>query len=98
VTVNRGALLWAGADLRRRWRGALFLALLAGLGAGVVLAAVVGIRRTDSALDRAIAERRVPVVGLTVSAVVACVALLLLAVVPGMRTARESPSEVLRSE
>jgi putative ABC transport system permease protein len=59
VTVNRGALLWAGADLRRRWRGALFLALLAGLGAGVVLAAVVGIRRTDSALDRAIAERRV---------------------------------------
>ena len=57
--MNRGVMLWTRSDLRRRWRGALFLALLAGLGAGVVLAAVVGIRRTDSALDRAIAERRV---------------------------------------
>ena len=61
--MNRGATMLdvdrGRADLRRRWRGALFLALLAGLGAGVVLAAVAGIRRTDSALDRAIAERRV---------------------------------------
>ena len=58
--MNRGAMLWTRSDLRRRWRGALFLALLAGLGAGVVLAAVVGARRTESALDRAITERRVP--------------------------------------
>jgi hypothetical protein len=88
--VNRGALLWAGADLRRRWRGALFLALLAGLGAGVVL--------TPPVVVRPATVQFVPVVVLTISAVVACVTLLLLTVVPGMRTARVSPAEVLRSE
>ncbi len=59
MILDRGALLWARSDLRRGWRGAVFVAVLAGLGAAVVLAATAGIRRTESALDRAIAERRV---------------------------------------
>ena len=52
--MNGGALLWARTDVRRRWTGLVFLALLAGLGAGVVLTAVAGVRRTESALDRAL--------------------------------------------
>ena len=57
--INGGALLWVRADLRHRWRGIVFLALLAGIGFGIVLAALGGARRTDSAIDRAIDERRV---------------------------------------
>ena len=57
--INGGALLWVRADLRHRWRGIVFLALLAGIGFGIVLAALGGARRTDSAIDRAIVERRV---------------------------------------
>ena len=57
--INRGALVWVRADLRQRWRGVVFLVLLAGIGFGIVLAALGGARRTDSAIDRAIEERRV---------------------------------------
>jgi hypothetical protein len=41
----------AGAELRRRWKATLLLALLFGLVAGVVIAAFAGARRTRSALD-----------------------------------------------
>ena len=39
--INRGALVWVRADLRQRWRGVVFLVLLAGIGFGIVLAALV---------------------------------------------------------
>jgi hypothetical protein len=42
----------ARAELRRRWRSTLVLALLAGLTGGVVLASVAGARRTSTAMDR----------------------------------------------
>ena len=46
------SLLWAGADIRRRWRSLIVLGLLAGLTAGVAMAALAGARRTDTALAR----------------------------------------------
>ena len=39
-------------ELRRRWRGLLSLALIAGVGGGAALAAVAGARRTDSVYPR----------------------------------------------
>ncbi len=42
----------ARAELRRRWRSTLVLALLAGLAGGIVLASVAGARRTSTAMDR----------------------------------------------
>jgi FtsX-like permease family len=52
--------VWActRAELRRRWRAILLLALVVGLTGGVVLAAVAGARRTDSAMDRFLAYYR----------------------------------------
>ncbi len=44
------------AELRTRWRSALGLALLVGLAGGIVLTAIAGARRTDSAYPRFIAE------------------------------------------
>lgn len=44
--------VWARADVRSRWRSLVALALLAGITAGVALAALAGARRTDAALDR----------------------------------------------
>src|SRR5215212_4336717 len=44
--------MWARADARSRWRSLIALALLAGVTAGVALAALAGARRTDAALDR----------------------------------------------
>ena len=46
------ARLWAGADLRRRWRSLVALGVLVGITAGFALAALAGARRTDSALAR----------------------------------------------
>ena len=46
------SLLWAGADIRRRWRSLIVLGLLAGLTAGLAMAAFAGARRTDTALGR----------------------------------------------
>src|SRR5438105_15412141 len=40
------------AERRRRWRSWLALSLLVGLGAGVVLSALVGARRTETAYPR----------------------------------------------
>lgn len=44
--------MWARADLRHRWRSLVALGLLAGVTAGLSLAAFAGARRTDSALER----------------------------------------------
>ena len=48
----RGAAVWAGSDMRRRWRSLLVLALLAGLTSALAMAAAAGARRTDTALTR----------------------------------------------
>jgi hypothetical protein len=44
--------LLVGAELRRRWRSHLAIALLVGVIGGVVLTLVAGARRTDGALNR----------------------------------------------
>jgi hypothetical protein len=51
------AAVWARtrAELRRRWRATVLLTMVVGLAGGVVLAAVAGARRTDSAMDRFLA-------------------------------------------
>jgi hypothetical protein len=46
------AWLIVRADLRRRWRAMLAMALLIGLVSGVVLVAAAGARRTDTAYPR----------------------------------------------
>ena len=46
------ALTWLRLDLRRRWRSLVVLALLVALSAGVVLTAVAGARRGDTAFGR----------------------------------------------
>lgn len=46
------------SELRGRWRAWLALALVAGLMAGLVLAAVAGARRTESAYDRFLNRQR----------------------------------------
>ena len=45
-------LLWARADVRRRWRSLVVLGLLAGITAGLAMATFAGARRTDTALAR----------------------------------------------
>ena len=45
-------LTWLRLDLRRRWRSLVVLALLVALSAGVVLTAVAGARRGDTAFGR----------------------------------------------
>jgi hypothetical protein len=54
------AAVWvrARAELRRRWRATVLLAVLVGLAGGAVMAAVAGARRTDSAMDRFLAWSR----------------------------------------
>jgi hypothetical protein len=52
LRVMGGVGYRAGRDLRRSWRSLLVSALLIGLAAGVVLAAVAGARRNGSAFDR----------------------------------------------
>ena len=46
------ALTWLRLDLRRRWRSLVVLVLLVALSVGVVLTAVAGARRGDTAFDR----------------------------------------------
>lgn len=43
---------WVGHDARRRWRGAILLAVFVALAGGVVLSAFVGARRGATSLDR----------------------------------------------
>jgi ABC-type lipoprotein release transport system permease subunit len=54
------AWVFLRAELRRRWRAWLGVALLAGAFAGVVMAAVAGARRTDSAYPRLLAWSKAP--------------------------------------
>ncbi len=44
--------LWAAADLRARWRSLVVLGVLAGITAGLAVAAYDGAQRTGTALDR----------------------------------------------
>src|SRR5437016_4451133 len=44
--------LWARREVRARWRSLVVLGVLAGLAAGVALAAVAGARRTSNAYAR----------------------------------------------
>jgi hypothetical protein len=46
------ARLWAATDIRSRWKALVAVGVIAGLTAGLALAAVAGARRTDTALDR----------------------------------------------
>ena len=43
---------WAASELRRRWRALTSLAVIAGLTAGLALAALAGARRTSTAYVR----------------------------------------------
>ena len=54
------AAVWmaARAQLRRRWGATVALALLVGLAGGVVLAAIAGASRTESAMKRFVAYSR----------------------------------------
>lgn len=50
--VRTAPALWALVELRRRWRALVVLGLLAGLTAGLAMAAVAGARRTGTAWER----------------------------------------------
>jgi hypothetical protein len=52
--------MWAGADLRSRWRSWVLLGLLAGVTFGVVAAGVAGARRTTDAVPDFVAAAGVP--------------------------------------
>ena len=44
--------LWARSELGRRWRALVALGVIAGIAAGLALAAVAGARRTSTAYSR----------------------------------------------
>ena len=50
------------AELRARWRASVGLVLLAGVPAGVAVAAAIGAARTDSTTDRLVAATRPPLI------------------------------------
>ena len=54
--MRTGVGLWVRAELRRRWRALLLLAVLCGLVVAVVLVTVAGARRTTTAYDRFLHE------------------------------------------
>lgn len=47
-----GVFRWAWAELRARWVASVALAVVAGVAAGAVMAAVAGARRTDTVVER----------------------------------------------
>src|SRR5438067_9503688 len=44
--------MWARSELRQRWRALVALGVIAGLAAGLALAAMAGARRTSTAYSR----------------------------------------------
>ncbi|HEX2064668.1 MAG TPA: FtsX-like permease family protein [Acidimicrobiales bacterium] len=52
VATGGPVWLWFRSELRRRWRSWLVLALLVGVGGGVVIGAAAGARGTDTAYSR----------------------------------------------
>jgi hypothetical protein len=52
----RAVLAWTRLDCRRRWRSLVVLILLVALSGGVILATLMGARRTDTTLQRLNAE------------------------------------------
>ncbi len=52
MTAGPAVRLWARSELGRRWRALVALGLIAGIAAGLTLAAVVGARRTSTAYAR----------------------------------------------
>jgi ABC-type lipoprotein release transport system permease subunit len=51
-TAGGAVRLWARSELGRRWRALVALGIIAGIAAGLALAAVAGARRTSSAYSR----------------------------------------------
>src|SRR5436305_14275559 len=56
--VVQAVWMAARAQLRRRWGATVALVLLVGLAGGVVIAAIAGASRTDSAMKRFVAYSR----------------------------------------
>lgn len=54
------AWYWARAELRRRWRAWLSIAVLVGVGGGLAMGSLAAARRTDTAYPRFLAEARPP--------------------------------------
>ncbi|MGI8756142.1 MAG: ABC transporter permease [Acidimicrobiales bacterium] len=52
VDVRGATAMWAAADFRQRWRSLVLLGVLAGLSAGLCMAALAGARRTSTAFAR----------------------------------------------
>ena len=57
MTVTR---VWLGVVLRRAWGSLLFISLVAGLGGSIVVTALLGAERTNTALPRAFAAADPP--------------------------------------
>src|SRR5438309_11884625 len=84
------AAVWmaARAQLRRRWGATAALALLVGLTGGVVIAAIAGASRTDSAMKRFVAFSRPEDAYVTVNGPVP----------PGTETLTGAPPDVTPAE
>ena len=54
------AWYWARAELRRRWRAWLSIAVLVGLGGGLAMGSLAAARRTDTAYPRFLEQARPP--------------------------------------
>ncbi|HET7489669.1 MAG TPA: ABC transporter permease [Acidimicrobiales bacterium] len=52
MAAREAVRLWAGTELRRRWRPLVALGVIAGMAAGLALAAAAGARRTASVYTR----------------------------------------------
>src|SRR5947207_10856208 len=52
VTAGPAVRMWARSELGRRWKALVALGVIAGIAAGLALAAVAGARRTSTAYER----------------------------------------------